>query len=156
MTFFNRLATLMSGKPTVAADAAMVDRLAMLGLKVGEPFCPLRVGGAAIHAAVKVALDKLVTAAKSGRGWPLIHGWTVHKNLGRYATERHRSLIAWSASARTSAPMRCIRWLAWTWTPAAQRRQPIRLHFDKSQVPPVNAFLVTDDVQRQASVRAIG
>jgi hypothetical protein len=74
----------------------MVDNLAMLGVKAGEPFRPDASVVPAINAAVEVAFDKVVAAARSGAGGGLINGWTVNTNLGQYGTDyAMRSLIAW-------------------------------------------------------------
>jgi hypothetical protein len=142
VTFFNRLASLMAANPPVAADGPMVDDLAMLGVKAGEPFRPDASVVPAINAAVEIAFDTVVDAARGGAGGGLINGWTVNTNLGQYGTDyAMRSLIAWvglgaNLSADAVYPMTRV---DADGRPLSGANKYV-LHFDKSQVPPVNAF----------------
>jgi len=142
VTFFNRLASLMAANPPVAADGPMVDNLAMLGVKAGEPFQADSSVVPAINAAVEVALDRMVAAARGGAGGGLINGWTVNTNLGQYGTDYvMRSLIAWvglgaNLSADAVYPMTRV---DADGRPLSGANKYV-LHFDKRQVPPVNAF----------------
>ena len=142
--FFGRLADLLEDNPPAEADKPMVDKLARIGIAPGRPFDPPKAapssrsewnrgqssGGQMIFAETKKPQGKVV------------NGWDVMGDLGRYGTElsvpggrrlgrsRRQPARGCHLSARKGS----------TPTGSRSRREPLRDHFPKGQLPPVRAF----------------
>lgn len=90
--FFTLLADLMKANPPVAADAAMVDKLAKLGIASGQSFDPGKLDPAvsdAIAKAPKAAQDTIMAGGKTlmaSGDFKLTNGWQYSTDLGDYGT----------------------------------------------------------------------
>jgi hypothetical protein len=78
--FFDRLAELLVDNPPAPADEPMLQRLAELGVRPGEPL----VGGAAIAAGPSVGQAIL---RQTRIELDVVNGWSIVRGLGRYGTD---------------------------------------------------------------------
>jgi hypothetical protein len=142
--FFSALARLLKLNPPPASDAPMLEKLARIGVKPGEPFDPTKLDPAGAHGldkALPTAFAKLQEVQKRA-GTPT-NGWHIPpKNLGDYGTDYGtRALIAVIAFG-ANLPADAV--YPTTYVDATDR--PLNganryiLHFDKGMTPPVNAF----------------
>jgi hypothetical protein len=142
--FFARLNALMKDNPPAAEDAAILGRLAAVGVAPGKPFDPKQLDpavAAGLARGVQAARQRLTTGARLAHG-SSVNGWEIARNFGRYETNYpFRALIATLAlganlpedalypRARLDSDGRPL---------AGAGRYVIR--FPKGQLPPVNAF----------------
>lgn len=143
-TFFPTLAQGMKTNPPAAADAPVLKRFAALGLVPGQDFNPAKLAPAvaqALEAGVKRGQERI--AAKALKIGVIKNGWQIPQPpMGSYGTEYiQRAAIAFfglGANLRKDAVY-----------PTAYTDQDGQLltgkhryvlHFDKEQLPPVNAF----------------
>ena len=143
-TYFDTLARLMKTNPPPAADAPMLAKLATIGIVPGQRFDPSRLDpevAAALERSLSVALHKLQPGpqqrGKSVNGW-----YFAGMNLGNFGTDYGTrgliALIAFGANLPADAfyPTSFVDADGQPYQ-AANR---YLLHFDKGQLPPVNAF----------------
>ncbi len=95
-TYFNRLAQLMVDNPPYAADKAILEKLAKLGVEPGKPFDLASVDpgiGRGMTRAVADIWGKLATGPLSMTS---VNGWINPLNLGAYGTDYNtRAAVAW-------------------------------------------------------------
>ena len=141
--FFKVMTELMKQNPPAAADAPIVNRMAKIGIVPGEEFDigKFEAGvAAAIKAVPKTALEKIV-AHKDSIGY-LKNGWVISKKGGIYRTDYLlRATVAYFGLG-ANRPLDAI-------YPTADRSadglafsgaNKYVMHFDKGELPPVNAF----------------
>lgn len=142
-TFFSRFASLLPDNPTLPDDGVMIFKMRKLGIVAGKPFDMSKLDPAAamgVGEGAKEALDGIVAAAKNGDETK--SGWIEHLNLGNYRTNYPlRALTAWVGLGANLAedavyPMTRVDAAG---QPLAGAKKYV-LHFDKGQMPPVNAF----------------
>src|SRR5262249_17356801 len=139
--FFGRLAKLMVSNPPAAADGPMVDSLAKIGVRAGQPLKVDAATAIQIELGVKAAREKLAAIAAHPPE-KLVTGWTVLLDLGSYGTRyAERALVALvglgaNLTADAIYPMARVDADGKALSGAAK----YVIHFDKGQTPPVNAF----------------
>jgi hypothetical protein len=145
-TFFNKLAMTLEGNPPAPADEAMVAKLASIGVVAGQPFDPNKNGSDAqqeVADGVKDGKKKVIELGHNPGIGKVVNGWTViSKGIGTYGTNYDaRAGVAWfglGANLPDDAIYPALR--------VDGDGQPLNgankyvLHFDKGQIPPVNAF----------------
>jgi len=139
--FFNRLATLMQDNPPAAADAAMVEKLASIGIRAGKPFTPDASSAKAIADGVADAKAGLPKLAEEGSS--MTNGWGLKlEDMGTYGTDyAGRAGVAWVGLGAN-----LVQDAIYPRTRVDADGQPLDgahtyvMHFDKGQTPPVNAF----------------
>ena len=141
--FFKLMTELMKQNPPAAADAPIVNRMAKIGIVPGEEFDigKYEAGvAAAIKGVPKTALEKIV-AHRDSIGY-LKNGWVISKKGGIYGTDYLlRATIAYFGLG-ANRPLDAI------YPTAAHSADGLAfsgankyvIHFDKGQLPPVNAF----------------
>lgn len=142
-TFFSRFAALLPDNPPTPEDAPMVEKLARLGITPGKPFLLDKPDAASARAIQGGAKDGFASIAALARNTPAgANGWSIHRNLGRYGTEYlARAFAAWmdlGANLPEDAVYPTLRADAEGQALTGANRYV--LHFDKGQLPPVNAF----------------
>ncbi len=142
-TFFGRLNALLPGNPPDAADAPVMERIAALGVAPGAEF-----PWASFDSEVQKAITEGVTAgqqeihAQEAHLGDHINGWQVTLDMGRYGT-RYTYRAAWTffGVGGNLIEDACYP-LAVTDGTGEKLDSAHRyaLHFDRDQLPPVNAF----------------
>jgi hypothetical protein len=138
-TFFGTLAKLMQDNPPATRDREALDRFLAIGLAPGR-FAPSLEAATAIERAVPRALTRIAEHVSDMGGH--VNGWLVTPELGEYGTRYDDratvALVGLGANLAADALY-----------PLVDRdedgelldgRNYYVLHFDRGQVPPVNAF----------------
>lgn len=139
--FFGRLNALMAANPPYAEDAPMLERIAKIGIAPGKAF-----DMASFTPEVRKAIEEGVAeGVKLMKGTPLgkdVNGWRIALDLGHYGTQYpYRAAWTFYGVGGNLAEDAVY--------PVAEVQadgQPLKgeekyiLHFNKDQVPPVDAF----------------
>jgi len=144
--FFSRLAALLPANPPAPADAAMVAKMARLGIVAGEPYKttvlePSTARAVQEGATAALALIQSASQQRAG-GAAANNGWQVARNLGGYGTDYLRRAVVARTGLGANLPQDAL--YPSTYTDADG--QPLSgehryvLHFDKGELPPVRAF----------------
>ena len=156
-TYFSLLARLLRTYRPHANDHPMLDRLARIGLVVGQPFDAAKLPPAlqkALAAAPAPAQQEIAGFVE--RAAPIVNGWMMLKSpIGTYGTAYlHRAMVAYIGLGTSTLEDACYPTLLTDGDgkPLSSGQRYV-VHFDKQQIPPVRRLLVADDVQRQAVVR---
>jgi hypothetical protein len=143
-TFFKRLAALMSSNPPPASNAPMLEKLAKIGIVPGQDFDMSKLDPAVakgLERSVQSAVAKLAAAGKEvGTS---VNGWRIlPAKVGDFGTDYELrgivALIGLGANILQDA--------VYPTTFVDGDGKPLNggnryvLHFDKGQLPPVNAF----------------
>lgn len=153
--FFGTLAALLSDNPPRAADQSLLDRLAVIGIRPGEPFDwttldePTR---QAVELGLRQGMATVLAEGRTPHG-ELHNGWTLCYDLGEYGTYyARRAGVAWVGLGANHAED-----AVYALSRADAGKQPYTgghrylLHFDSGATPPVRAFwslTMYDDRQR--------
>ncbi len=142
-TYFALLAMLMKDNPPAAADAAMVQEMATIGLVPGEPFDPAKLGpdfAKGLDGVPQEANAKIMAALKD-LGAPR-NGWTYSTHLGVYGTNYLVRALTTAVGLGANRPEDAI----YPVSEADAEGKPYDgashyvMHFDKGQMPPVEGF----------------
>jgi hypothetical protein len=142
--FFQLVAELLPANPPHQADAAMMSRLATIGVVPGKPFPATKLSGADLKAIDEGAHDAATQlAAFDGSKLPSgPTGWTRPGNYGRYGTNYlMRAIVAryffGALPSEDAVYLSCLRDSSGQPLNGSER---YTLHFAKEQIPPVKAF----------------
>jgi hypothetical protein len=143
-TYFNYLARLMKTNPPAAEDAAMVAKMAKIGLVPGQDFDPRKLGALdkeAIKAVPKLAKVKIMEYFKQA-GKP-VNGWMFTTKTGIYGTDYLNRALITAIGLGANRPQDAV-------YPTGEKdadgkefdgaSKKYVVHIDKSQMPPVNGF----------------
>jgi len=143
-TFFKRLATLLKSNPPPTADAPVLAKLAKIGIVPGQDFDISKLDPAiakGLQKCVQAALTKLRAAAKQ-MGKP-VNGWSVPPmNLANFGTAYGVRAVVALVGLGANLPQDAVYPSAFVdgnGEPLTGRNRYV-VHFDKEQMPPVNAF----------------
>jgi len=142
--YFNYLAKLMKTNPPLPEDAAMVAKMATIGLVPGQDFDPSKLGAfdqEAIKAVPKLAQAKILQYFKKAVA---INGWTyLTIHIGVYGTHYLQRALVTAIGLGANRPQDAI-------YPTSQEdsdgneydgaSKKYVMHFDRGQFPPVNGF----------------
>jgi hypothetical protein len=142
-TVFNRLATLMQNNPPAADDAPMVEKLASLGIKPGQPFAPDAASAQAIADGVADAKTALPELGHHLPGAKMVNGWTLKlEGMGTYGTDYPtRAGVAWVGLGAN-----LVEDALYPRSQVDGDGQPLdgahtyMVHFEMGETPPANAF----------------
>jgi hypothetical protein len=137
----NRLAVLLLDNPPPRADAAILERFASIGLIAGQPFNPspdmaLTLGKAKEHARWTLE-QKAENLGEAVNGWRI-----VTRDIGTYGTDYLQRAAVAVFGLGANLPADAV----YPATSVDVTGQPLDghksyvLHFQKDQIPPVNAF----------------
>ncbi|MGZ8273111.1 MAG: DUF1254 domain-containing protein [Burkholderiaceae bacterium] len=142
--FFNRLAQLLKINPPPPAEAAVLGKLAQIGVVPGEKFDPSKLDPAVakgLQNAFAVAMEKLDAASKQ-TGAP-VNGWRVPAMvLGNFGTEYGVRAVVALVGLGANLPADAVYPSAFVdgdGKPLSGANRYV-VHFDKGATPPVNAF----------------
>lgn len=141
--FFTRLAALLPANPPAADDAAMVEKMQRMGIKVGQPFKTTVLEPSTARAVQEDASAALTMIKANGRKSAAGNmGWRVQRDIGVYGTDYGRRAVVAMFGLGANLPEDAI----YPTARADAMGRPFDggsryvLHFDKSQLPPVKAF----------------
>lgn len=142
--FFGALARLLKTNPPPAAEAPIVEKLARIGVRAGEPFDP-----GTLHPEIARGLERAVPAAftmlreaQRHLGTP-VNGWHIPPaNLGDFGSDHGTRAIIALLAFGANLPADAV----YPTTFVDETGKPLNgakrytLHFGKDLTPPVNAF----------------
>jgi hypothetical protein len=139
--YFDRLALLLRDNPPALADAGVLQRFATIGLVPAHPFNPSPDLALTLEKAKERALEKIKERADSlGK---VVNGWRmVTQGVGTYGTDYLQRAAVTEYGLGTNLPEDAV----YPGTEVDGSGQPLSgdktysIHFEKDQVPPVNAF----------------
>jgi hypothetical protein len=147
-TYFNRLALLLKENPPTRADAAIIKKMARLGIVAGEPFDINRLDPLVIQVlqtVPQIAFTRMKAWFKDGvKGGDSIaqNGWTYMLKTGVYGTDYlQRALVAaiGLGANRPQDTFYAISIIDGAGEPYSGNFRYV-MHFTPEQVPKVNAF----------------
>jgi hypothetical protein len=140
-SYFNKLAVLLRDNPPPAADGPILKRFATIGLAPGKSFNPSPDLALTLNKARDRALE--MTKAKVPTLGEDVNGWRIlTKGIGSYGTDYMQRAAVTEFGLGANLPEDAV-------YPSASAdasgeplvgNKPYLLHFDKNDVPPVNAF----------------
>lgn len=141
--FFNLLASLMKDNPPAKADKEMIKQLKLLGIEAGKAFNVANLGPNApsmLNNAKKQALARIKgLVPKMGTK---VNGWQYNLDIGTYSTRYLKRAAVAYMGLGANLPVDSVYPITYTdylGHPLDGKNKYI-LHFDKSQIPAVNAF----------------
>lgn len=145
-TYFNKLSELMAENPPPTADADMLKRMAKIGLVPGQPF-HISTDNFILKTKLSKLPDYIHQQLEARRNNPdtsqMVNGWMVAtENIGTYETDYRRRAYIDFIGLGANLPEDAV------YPNAAQdvngdeldASKKYHIHFDKNQLPPVNAF----------------
>jgi hypothetical protein len=142
-SYFKLLAELLKTNPPSSADAAMIAKLAKVGIVPGEDFEMSKADPSvakALQTTPKIAQEKIMAELKN-LGTP-VNGWTYSTKLGVYGTDYLVRALVTAIGLGANRPQDAI--YPTSVTDADGRpydgANKYVMHFDKGQMPPVRAF----------------
>ncbi len=142
-TFFSRMCALMKDNSPAAADIDTLKKWAVIGIVPGEDFIPSLDAAVVqgLERSVKAGYEQVVADGTSPKA-EVKNNWLMTYDLGSYGTDyRHRAGVAW-VGLGANLPEDAI----YPMTRVDGDGKPLSgehryvMHFDKEQLPPVNAF----------------
>ena len=141
--FFALLADLMKDNPPAEADAPMLARLAEIGIVPGQPFDLRQLDPAVAKALQRVpkAAQAKIMANFTNLG-TTVNGWTYSTKLGLYGTEYLNRATTTAIGLGANRPRDAIYPTSEAGVDGKRYTGAQRyvMHFDKGQLPPVEAF----------------
>lgn len=143
--FFERLAKLMKANPPAKADDPILARMAEIGIVPGRTFNTGRLDQPFLTALAKArnaAKAKIAARASNDPSSPTINGWQIAYDLGTYGTDYLlRAFVAlYGLGANLPEDAIYPRTAVDSTGAALDGANRYVIHFEKDQVPPVNAF----------------
>jgi uncharacterized protein (TIGR03000 family) len=142
-TYFKLLAALMKDNPPAAEDAAMVAKLAKLGVVPGKEFDVGKLGPAArkeLERAPRVAQEQIMAHFK--KAGVDVNGWTFTTKTGLYGDDYLQRALITAIGLGANRPQDAV----YPTSEADGDGKPYSgankyvMHFPKGEAPPVNAF----------------
>ena len=140
-SYFNKLAILLNDNPPPAADGPILERFATIGLVPGQTFDPSPDLALTLNKAKDRALERI--RAKVPTLGEEVNGWRIMtKGIGTYGTDYMQRAAVAMFGLGANLPQDAV-------YPSASddasgeplvSAKPYVLHFNKDQLPPVNAF----------------
>jgi hypothetical protein len=141
--YFNRLALLMKTNPPVSADAAMLATLARIGIVPGQDFDASKLGvfdKELIKTVPKLAQAKMLEHLLK---IPQVNGWLFTTEAGTYGTDYLQRAVIAAIGLGANLPQDSVYPMgrkAGDGDELDASSKKYVLHFDKGELPPVNAF----------------
>jgi hypothetical protein len=144
-TYFKRLAGLMKDNPPAAEDAAIVARMAKIGIVPGQDFDIGRLDPAvaqALQSVPKPAIERIMAHLKAAGA--VVNGWDVTTKTGLYGTDYLQRALVAAIGLGANRPQDAV----YPVDEVDQDGKPLNgannnkyvMHFAKGETPPVNAF----------------
>lgn len=145
-TYFNRMSEMMVANPPKAADSLMVKRMAKIGLIAGQPF-DISTDNFVLKTKLKMLPDFIHKKMEQRRAKPdtslLTNGWiAINEGIGTYGIDYFRRAYIDFVGLGANIPEDAV----YPNCTADINGNPLNgsknyhIHFDKNQLPPVNAF----------------
>jgi hypothetical protein len=144
-TYFKRLASLMKDNPPAAEDAAIVARMAKIGIIPGQDFDIGKLDPAvtqALQSVPKSAIERIIAHLKAADAD--VNGWDVTTKTGLYGTDYLQRALVTLIGLGANRPQDAV----YPVDEVDQDGKPLNgannnkyvMHFAKGETPPVNAF----------------
>ncbi len=142
-TFFQLLASVMEKNPPAAEDAAIVERMALIGVVPGRPFELSRIEPAvakALQEVPAVAQQKILAHQKEAG--VQVNGWTFSLKTGIYGTDYLQRAFIAAVGLGANRPEDAV----YPMSQVDAEGKPYDginryvIHFNKEEIPPVNGF----------------
>lgn len=142
-TYFELMAKLMKQNPPTAADAAILARLAKLGIVPGRDFNIAHLApevAKALQAVPKLAQAQIMGQMKNAGSD--VNGWTFSTKTGTYGTDYLQRAFITAIGLGANRPQDAIYPTAKVDATgkALDGAKKYTMHFAKDQIPPVNGF----------------
>ncbi|MEM6321030.1 MAG: DUF1254 domain-containing protein [Bacteroidota bacterium] len=145
-TYFNKMAEMMVENPPKAADSVMLKKMAKIGLVAGEPFemstdnAILKLKLSRLPAFIHQRMNTLRTNPDTSE---TTNGWSVpYDGIGTYGTDYKRRAYIDFVGLGANIPEDAV-YPSCLFDVNGNRligQKRYHIHFDKDQLPPVNAF----------------
>ena len=141
--YFKLLAALMKDNPPAAADAAIVAKMAKIGIIPGEDFDPTILdddAGKGLASAPQLAQKKIM--AQFGKGGKKVNGWEIFTETGIYGTNYADRALVTAIGLGANRPQDAVyptSDLNANGKPYSGANKYV-MHFEKGQTPPVDGF----------------
>ena len=139
--FFNRLTSLMVANPPFAADAPVLQNLARIGVRAGQPVSWSWLDDKAVNLGRWITDTQIAKALKEPRG--LVNGWSIPpSSLGQYGTDYNTRTVVSMVGLGANLPEDAMYPSTQEDSKggALQGRLRYRIHFPAGQWPPVHGF----------------
>ena len=144
-TYFKRLARLMKDNPPAAEDAAIVARIAQIGIVPGQDFDIGKLDPAvaeALQSVPKLAIERIMAHLKAAVA--VVNGWDVVTKTGLYGTDYLQRALITAIDLGANRPQDVVHLVA----EIDQDGNPLDgannnkyvMHFAKDETPPINAL----------------
>jgi len=140
--FFGRLCHLMKNNSPAAADAPLVRRLAKIGIEPGKEFDFARLSSETQRALERAVVEGRRSLSEPVAGGKRANGWSMRYDIGKYGVD----YLLRASVARGGLGANLAEDAVYPGALADAEGQPFAgtkryvLHFEKKQLPPVNAF----------------
>lgn len=143
LAYFTRAAELLKKNPPVAADSAMIEKIAKIGIIPGKDFEINRLDKNVIEGLKKapaLGIEKILVHEKEGG--KIVNGWLVTTKTGQYGTDYLQRALITAIGLGANLPQDAIYPMTSVDAEANQLIGVNRylLHFNKDQIPPVQGF----------------
>ncbi|MFO0913630.1 MAG: DUF1254 domain-containing protein [Pirellulales bacterium] len=138
--YFTLLAKLMQDNPPAKADAAMIEKLAKIGVVPGQDFDASKLPAAAAKAIPAAAQQKILGHFKSSG--TSVNGWTFTTKAGVYGTDYLQRAFITAIGLGANRPQDAVyptSEVDGDGQPYSGEHQYV-VHFPKGQTPPADAF----------------
>ncbi len=143
--FYNRLATAMGSSPPYSVDMPVINQIARIGIVPGTPFDWSGMNATMQNAIAQGALDGIAQVHAAAVDWPgtvVVNGWRVVYDMGAYGTNYplRAGLVAGYGGGNLAEDS--LYWWSFvntTGVPYSGSNNYV-LHFNKDDIPPVDAF----------------
>jgi len=143
-TYFKRLARLMKDNPPVVEDAAIVARMAQIGIVPGQDFDIGKLDPAvaqAVQSVPKLATERIMAHLKAAGA--VVNGWDVVTKTGLYGTDYLQRALISAVSLGANRPQDAVSpvdEVDQDGNPLNGANNKYVMHFAKDETPPVNAL----------------
>ncbi|HEY5863888.1 MAG TPA: DUF1214 domain-containing protein, partial [Casimicrobiaceae bacterium] len=153
--YFARVAALLPNNPPAKDDAAILEKMKLIGLVPGKPFDASKLDPAvaqSLDEGVQAAIQAVSNAAGGLAGADIRNGWRIDRALGRWGNDYGRRAVAAWNGIGVNAPEDAI--FMTTDLGGGKKLDGANryvLHFDPQQLPPTEGFWslsLYDDKQR--------
>ena len=157
--YFRLLAQLLKTNPPAAEDAAMLPKLAQIGIVPGKDFDASAADPAVLNRAPKITFDRIMLHFVVSPDTQNVNGWRYTTKTGRYGADYLQRALVTAIGLGANRPEDAIYPVGHEIRrrpagPQIRRRQPIRDALPEGGLASGEGFLVADDVRRALFLRA--
>lgn len=142
-TFFTRLVRLMTANPPSAQDQPMVDKMAKIGIVLGQQLDYAKLDPVvkrSLELAPKLAREEIISLQQLSED--MVNGWQVSKKTGVYGADYLQRACVAAIGLGANKPEDAL----YPYASVDSNGKPLDgknryvIHFEKDQIPPVKGF----------------